>query len=472
MFTTNSYCALTSDLDDFGAHQSATTSVSLSGNILVSGSQDKSVKVWTLRQSSAALLTSMSTKSPISSVSIDCSRQFVVSGCSSGSIKLWDLESQKMVRSFIVHREPVSLVRFHPQCDVFATTCAGETRVWDLRKRSATSVFYLNSQKMDFSPDGRWLLSSNDKTATLLDISSSGIVSEFNHPTKIKQVCFHPTQLVAGVLCDSLHFWDMKSLSTIKVTNGDIDHFLFDKSIAKDSCLLVQKSKLSMIKWQDNHTESVTRLEWPSLFDATMVDYKIHNGMLLGAAANGLFISAFLCTLPSLPKLPRSSSLVSSGSSTPRGLEIIEIDGHCKFMATLTARLQILRRIRSKWQRPVEALKLAKDHTVYMDLLEVVYHSKSLNLDICLLALGWIAELMFYQEDVYIERACKVLKLLLNSFQDLIKQTLEANEVGVDLKHEERAEKCRLCRDLLQDIKFMLNELNSKVAKDVLIEFK
>ena len=86
---------------------------SLDGTLLVSGSKDKTVKLWDM-QTGGAVKTFDGHASAVSSVSISPDRAVITSGSQDGTIRLWDVRTGEHSQIVIGHGSDVTTVSFLP----------------------------------------------------------------------------------------------------------------------------------------------------------------------------------------------------------------------------------------------------------------------------------------------------------------------------------------------------------------------
>ncbi|CAB4044562.1 CMT1A duplicated region transcript 1 -like, partial [Paramuricea clavata] len=75
-------------------HRGTILCLALSGNILASGSRDKSVKVWNFETGKCR----RTFRHRHVVLSVDVSDDLVVSGCEGWKVKVWDIESATLVK--------------------------------------------------------------------------------------------------------------------------------------------------------------------------------------------------------------------------------------------------------------------------------------------------------------------------------------------------------------------------------------
>lgn len=141
-------------------------------------------------------------------------------------------------------------------------------------------------------------------------------------------------------------------------------------------------------------------------------------------------------------------------------LAIIE-KSHNSLCQIMQARLQNLSLVSRLWTEgdikgAIDTASSMTDLSVFVDLINVLVLKPALwNLDLCGAVLPQIKNLLMSNYESYVETASSTIKLILNSFGQLIKNTLNIpqSNLGVDLSREERYRKCEKCQKLLQAIR-------------------
>ncbi|XP_065827403.1 katanin p80 WD40 repeat-containing subunit B1-like isoform X2 [Oscarella lobularis] len=152
--------------------------------------------------------------------------------------------------------------------------------------------------------------------------------------------------------------------------------------------------------------------------------------------------------------------------------------GHEAMISVLATRYNHLRTIRSSWSASDvrEAVSVAvriDDDSAVVDLLEILCLKNSFwNLEVCCILLPRLLVLIQAKFDNYVLMACKVVKLILTNFSEVIKSNVGADSVGsVDINKEERIRKCRTCHAHLTSIQEAVNDRHSSVKAGKLGSF-
>jgi serine/threonine protein kinase len=138
------------------------------GDLVVSASADKTIKVWNLK-TGKEIRTFKGHVADVNAVAISPDGQMLVSASDDRTIKLWNLNTGKEIRTFKGHVADVNAVAFSPEGNNIATGSDDKTvKIWNLRTGEELQTFKGHSGEVfavAFTPDGKRLLSASaDKT--------------------------------------------------------------------------------------------------------------------------------------------------------------------------------------------------------------------------------------------------------------------------------------------------------------------
>jgi WD40 repeat protein len=214
-------------------HTGSVYSVAFSpdGKQLVSGSHDKTIKLWDVTTGREIKTFSGLPPSTIITVCFSPDGKQILSGSFDG-IKLWDVATGREIRTFTGHNNPVYSIAFSPDGrqvlsssynDGWQPSLDHVTKVWDIATGREIRTFkghndYLCS--VAFSSDGKFLVSgSHDKTIKLWDIATGREIKTFlGHTDIVKSVAFSPDgrQIVSGSSDKTIRLWDVATGREIK----------------------------------------------------------------------------------------------------------------------------------------------------------------------------------------------------------------------------------------------------------------
>ncbi len=198
-----------------------------SGRLLLSSSDDNSVRLWnldTLQEvfyyGGHANFVEEATFSP--------DEQHILSASGDGTLRLWDVRNGAEIRRFMGHVDQIQDVVISPDGQTALSGSYDTTvRHWDLATGEQIGQFDQHedyTSVLIFSPDGQYALSSDaresdatssdDNPLWLWDIETGEIVREmFGHTEEIQSAAFHPggQYLVTGSKDETIIIWDLES---------------------------------------------------------------------------------------------------------------------------------------------------------------------------------------------------------------------------------------------------------------------
>jgi WD40 repeat protein len=243
---------------------------------MISGSEDTTLKVWNLA-SGLVTATFLGHTLPINSVAVTPDGRYAVSGSEDTTLKIWDLESGCNLCTLSGHSWPVTAVAVTPDGQSVVSVSMDKTvKVWDLK--SGTEIMTLIGHtgsiiSLAVTPDGRRAVSgSQDKTLKVWDLENGNLLNTLiGHTDSIKAVAVTPDgfQVLSTSSDRTLKVWDLssgKEIVTLTGHTGDVNAV----AIAPDGRTVVSGSEDMTLKIWD----LATRLEIATLIGNTN-DYNI-----------------------------------------------------------------------------------------------------------------------------------------------------------------------------------------------------
>ena len=187
---------------------------SLDGKLLVSGSDDMTVKLWDM-QTGGVIKTFHGHTCWVWSVSlsIDCTRIASGSGLADSTVRLWDIQTGECLCT-IKQQYTVDHVSFSPMNPQhLISTSGGKIWWWDINGHQIPPEY--NSSHISFSPDHTQFSLCNGKVVTVLNSDSRVIVAKFHVAEDAKYCCFSPDgRLVAAAANNTAYVWDITNPDT------------------------------------------------------------------------------------------------------------------------------------------------------------------------------------------------------------------------------------------------------------------
>ena len=200
---TGSHTAILSD------HTNGVRSLAFSpdGRSLVSGSYDKTIKLWDV-QTGGVIKTFYGHTECVLSISISADCTMIASGSADKSIRLWNIQTEECCH-VIEQQDLVSCVRFSPtdpQYLISVSDC--EVCQWDINGHQINPTFV--GSNVAFSSDGTQFVSCQGEDIVVQNSNSGTTVAKFHMPNgNAYHCCFSPDgKLIAAADDFTSYIWD------------------------------------------------------------------------------------------------------------------------------------------------------------------------------------------------------------------------------------------------------------------------
>ena len=190
-------------------HTGSVTSVVFSsdGRLIVSGSNDTTVKLWDV-QTGGVIKTFYGHTGWVQSVSISADQTRIASGCDDNTICLWDVITRECLYT-IEQEAPVCHVSFSPIDPQFIISISN--KVWQLNINSHQLSPIYDGIHIAFSPHHDYFALCNWEVVTVHNSDSKAIVAEFYVANSwTNHCCFSPDgRLIAAAAHEIAYIWDI-----------------------------------------------------------------------------------------------------------------------------------------------------------------------------------------------------------------------------------------------------------------------
>ena len=202
------------ELNRFQGHTSWVLSVSFSpdNKMLASGSEDHTVKLWSL--DGRELHTFLGHLDWVSSVSFSPNGQMLASSSGDKTVKLWSLDGREL-HTFLGHSAGVNSFSFSPDGQTLASGSYDRSiKLWSLDGRELHTFSAIHSggiNSISFSPDGQMLASgSYDRTVKLWSLDGRELQAFFDHSAEVNSISFSPKghMLASGSSDGTVRLWN------------------------------------------------------------------------------------------------------------------------------------------------------------------------------------------------------------------------------------------------------------------------
>jgi WD40 repeat protein/class 3 adenylate cyclase len=250
-------------LRTFDGHQDVVNSVAfdLQGEMLASGSDDSTVKLWEAR-SGKLLRTLEGHRGKVWSVAFNPKGETLASASQDKTVKLWEVQSGKLLRTLVGHHAAMNTVTFDPQGEMLAGSMNGVLMIWEVQSgRLLRTLDGHMSSGVAFDPQGETLASgSHDGAVRLWNVRSGELLRALDgHDYAVYGVAFKPqgNTLASGSGDKTIKLWEARSgklLRTLEGHTGIVDIVAF----SPDGRLLASKSNDDTIRlWNCETWETV-----------------------------------------------------------------------------------------------------------------------------------------------------------------------------------------------------------------------
>ena len=277
------------------------------GTSLVSGSQDRSVKLWDM-QTGGVVNTFRGHKDSVSSVSISLASTTIASGSRDGMICLWDVQTGGC-RWVIERQGSMKCVIFSPTSSQYLISVSGgKVQQWDLDDYKINHSH--NGSCAAFSPDGTQLVSCQRADIIIQDPDFGVLGAKFHMPNSTaNNCCFSSDGKLVAVADEhtTVYVWDITG-SNPRLVETLIGHSMSITSLVfpSPSSLITSSLDQSAKFWKIGtpSTDSVAGHPKPTLLASApikSITLQARNGVFASSHSDGMMriwdISTGLCKI-------------------------------------------------------------------------------------------------------------------------------------------------------------------------------
>jgi len=253
----------------FKGHKAKVTSVMFmpDGEHFISTSTDKTLKIWNI--SSGTELNSIKI-GRITSTLLLPDPNLILFGKLDGTLSLWNVSEAKEMCQFKKHKAAIYSIAFsHANNMVISASKDKTIKLWSLANCREIATLKQHSKPINsvkLSPDNKYIVSgSDDKTLKVWDIYSRKAIKSFTHNTIVKSIAFSPTgknvisaggNYLKGQKDFSIKLWDIESgtqVQTFEAHTKDVNSVIFSPD---GNYILSASSDKSLKLWRNHFTDS------------------------------------------------------------------------------------------------------------------------------------------------------------------------------------------------------------------------
>lgn len=281
-------------------HTSLVKSLAFSsdGTYLVSGSNDKTTKLWDIL-TGGVIKTFCGHTSRVCSVSISLDCTTIASGSEDESIRLWDVWTGECHHIIRGHNVAITSIIFSPTNPQLLVSASSNHTVqqWNINGYRIGPTF--EGDNVASYLDGTCFISWRGKIATVRNSGSGGVVAELQAPrTYLEHCCFSSNgKFMAGTVDHTIYVWDITNSDPhpIKTFVGHTDYITsltFSSSLTSFPSLVSSSQDRSIKFWQvgPTSTDSVSTDPMSPLTSASImsVSLQANNGIAISCDSAGI----------------------------------------------------------------------------------------------------------------------------------------------------------------------------------------
>ncbi|MFW6357854.1 MAG: protein kinase domain-containing protein [Chroococcales cyanobacterium] len=247
------------ELHTLTGHSSFINALAISpdGKTLISGSADKTIKIWDIA-TGKELHTLTGHKGFINTLFISKDGQLLASGDANKTIKIWDIITGQEQHTLTEHSSSINaLVINHDNQTLFSASADKTIKIWNILTGEELSTLsghngYINS--LVITPDGQTLISASaDKTIKIWDITTTQVINTLTgHSSYVNDLAItvDGQRLISGSADKTIKMWDLATGKLLRTFVG-YEHHIDYLAISPNGNVMATGSGSATIEiWQ------------------------------------------------------------------------------------------------------------------------------------------------------------------------------------------------------------------------------
>ncbi|KAF5373835.1 hypothetical protein D9758_000999 [Tetrapyrgos nigripes] len=240
-------------------------SISSDGGRIVSGSDDRTVRIWDAQTGTAIGEPLQGHEDQVRSVAFSPDGARIVSGSSDRTVRIWDAQTGAAIGEPLQgHEDWVQSVAFSPDgAKIVSGSYDRTVRIWDAQTGTAIGEPLQGHehwvQSVAFSPDGARIVSgSSNRTVRIWNAQTGTAIGEplQGHEDEVRSVAFSPdgARIVSGSSDRTVRIWDAQTGTAIGEPLQGHEHWIQSVAFSPDGARIVSGSSDSTVRVWDAQT--------------------------------------------------------------------------------------------------------------------------------------------------------------------------------------------------------------------------
>lgn len=204
---------------NFIFNDSATTlSITPNVNYIISGSTNRTIKVWNLKTKKLCFVLK-GHQQKVTSLTVKPDDKYLISGSDDKTIKIWNLDTRKECFTLKGHKDSINTLSVTPDGKYVVSGSKDKTiKIWDLEQREEIFTFAGHTDsvnRIQVTSNGKFVISaSSDKTIQVWDFKTRKVVAKFTGESSINCCAVAPDNMtiVAGEAEGNIHFLRLQGI--------------------------------------------------------------------------------------------------------------------------------------------------------------------------------------------------------------------------------------------------------------------
>ncbi len=246
------------EISSFKGHTDRVNVVAITpdGQILASGSEDKTIKLWNLA-TGQEIRTLEGHVNSVHAFAFSPDGKILADGSDDNTIKLWNVGTGQEIRTLTGHSSWVRSVAFSPDGQTLVSGSRDKTiKVWNLTTGQAIRTLKGHSQTVTsttITPDGQTIISgSDDNSIKLWNLQTGEKIRTLNaHSSGVRSIVLSPDgkTLASGSSDNTIKLWNLYTGKEIRSLSGQVDG-IQSLAFSQDGKILVSGGENTIKIWR------------------------------------------------------------------------------------------------------------------------------------------------------------------------------------------------------------------------------